>query len=120
MENPVDKDRLLLKHQLCKDNNVDITPVQPHFYRAWQVEPCHQLLGWSSQALIFSIEALGALPKQQQPRLSTMWVAGVFEGQAVDSYGKHPLNVGVWIVPSWQLRVYPINDHLPAVSKEQN
>ncbi len=30
-----------------------------------QVKPCHQL-GWSSQALILSILALGAMPKQQQ------------------------------------------------------
>ncbi len=33
--------------------------------RVWQVEPCHNL-GWSSQALIVSILALGAMPKQQQ------------------------------------------------------
>ncbi len=27
----------------CEDNNVDLTHVQPHYYRVWQVEPCHQL-----------------------------------------------------------------------------
>ncbi len=39
--------------------------VHPHFYHVWQVEPCHPL-GCSSQALILSILALGAMPKQQQ------------------------------------------------------
>ncbi len=48
-----------------EDNNVAFTKVQPHYYRVRQVEPCHQL-GWSSQALILSILALGAMPKQQQ------------------------------------------------------
>ncbi len=50
----------------CEDNNIALTQVQPHFYRERQVEPCHQL-GRSSQALILSILALGAMPKQQQP-----------------------------------------------------
>ncbi len=28
----------------CEDTNVTITHVQlPHYYRVWQVEPCHQL-----------------------------------------------------------------------------
>ncbi len=71
MEAPTDKDRPLLKHQWldrrfqCEDNNVAFTNVQPHYYRVRQVEPCHQV-GWSSQALILSILALGAMPKQQQ------------------------------------------------------
>ncbi len=71
MENPTDKDRLLLKHQWLdhrfqyEDNNVAFTNVQPQYYRVRQVEPCHYL-GWSSQALILSILALGAMPKQQQ------------------------------------------------------
>ncbi len=49
MENPIDKERLLLKHQwldhrfCCEDNNVAFTYVQPHHYRVGQVEPCHQL-----------------------------------------------------------------------------
>ncbi len=70
MENPTDKDGLLLKHQWlarrfrCQNNNVDLMRVQYHYYRVRQVEPCHQL-GWSSQALILSIVALGAMPKQQ-------------------------------------------------------
>ncbi len=37
----------------CEDNNVDFTHVQPHYYRMWQVESCHQL-GWSSQVLFWS------------------------------------------------------------------
>ncbi len=49
----------------CEDNNVAFTNVQPHYYRVRQVEPCHQL-GWTSQALILSISALGAMPNQQQ------------------------------------------------------
>ncbi len=74
MENPTDKDRLLLKHQRlarcfrCEDTNVAFTNVQPHYYRVRQVEPCHHS-GWSNQALILSILALGAMPKQQQPLL---------------------------------------------------
>ncbi len=79
--NPTDKKRLLLKHQRlgrrfrCEDNNVAFMNVQPHYYRVRQVEPCHHL-GWSSQALILSILALGAMPKhqqqqQQQRQLST-------------------------------------------------
>ncbi len=68
MENPTDKDRLLLKHHRrawCEDNKVAFTHVQPHYYRVRQVEP-RQQVGWSSQAHIFSIKALGAMPKQQQ------------------------------------------------------
>ncbi len=70
MENPTDKDRLLLKRQLCRrywceDNDVAFTNAQLHYYRVRQVEPCHHL-GWSSQALILSSLALGAMPKQQQ------------------------------------------------------
>ncbi len=71
MENPTDKDRLLLKHQWldhrfqCEDNNVAFTNVQPLYFCVRQVEPCHNL-GWSSQALILGILALGAMPKQQQ------------------------------------------------------
>ncbi len=70
MENPTDKDRLLLNtngdHRFrCEDNNVAFTHVQPHYYRVRSVEPCHHL-GWFSQALILSILALGAMPKQQQ------------------------------------------------------
>ncbi len=49
----------------CEDNNIAFTNVQPHYYRVRQLEPCHHL-GWSSQALILSILALGAMPKQQQ------------------------------------------------------
>ncbi len=49
----------------CEDNNVAFTNVQHHSYRVRQMEPCHQL-EWSSQALILSILALGAMPKQQQ------------------------------------------------------
>ncbi len=75
MENPTDKDRLVLEHQRldrrfrCEDNNVAFTNVQPHFYRVRQVEPCHRL-GWSSQALILSILALGAMAKQQRHHCS--------------------------------------------------
>ncbi len=72
MENPTDKDRLLLKHQWldrrfrCEDdNNVAFKNVQPHYYRVRQVETCGHL-GWSSQAPILSILAFGAMPKQQQ------------------------------------------------------
>ncbi len=67
MKNPTDKDGLLLKHQWlahrfrCEDNNVAFTNVQPHYYRVRQVD-----VGWRSQALILSILALGAMPKQQQ------------------------------------------------------
>ncbi len=69
MENPTDKYRLRLKRQLyrrvrCGGNNVAFTNVEPNYDRARQVEPCHRL-GWSSQALILSILALGAMPKQQ-------------------------------------------------------
>ncbi len=45
-ENPTGKDRLLLKHQWlarrfqCEDSNVDLTHIQPHYYRVRQVEPC--------------------------------------------------------------------------------
>ncbi len=46
-------------------HTVAFTNVQPHFYRVRQVEPCN-LLGWSCQALILSILALGAMPKQQK------------------------------------------------------
>ncbi len=46
-------------------NNVAFTCMQPHNYR--EVGSCHQL-GWSSQELILSILALGAMPKQQQQR----------------------------------------------------
>ncbi len=54
-----------VKHLALCLNNVDLMPVQPHYYRVRQVEPCHQL--WrSSQARILSILALGAMPKQQQ------------------------------------------------------
>ncbi len=73
MENPTDKDRLLLTHTngdrrfQCEDNNVALTNVQPHYYRVRQVELCHHL-GWSSQALILSTLALGAMPKQQQQK----------------------------------------------------
>ncbi len=52
----------------CKDNNVAFTNVQPHNYRVRQVEPCRHV-GWSSQALILSILALGAIPKQQQQQI---------------------------------------------------
>ncbi len=71
MKHPTDKDGLLLKHQWlarrfrCEDNNVAFTNVQPHYYCVRQVEPC-QHLGWSSQALILSILAIGAMPKQLQ------------------------------------------------------
>ncbi len=49
MENPTDKDGLLLKHQWLarryryEDNNVAFTNVQPHYYRVRQVEPCHHV-----------------------------------------------------------------------------
>ncbi len=49
MENPTDKDELLLKQHIkaecfrCGDNNVDFMHVQRHFYRARQVEPYHEL-----------------------------------------------------------------------------
>ncbi len=43
----------------CEDNNIAFTQVQPHDYRVWQVEPCHQL-GWGSQALFLR------MLKQQQ------------------------------------------------------
>ncbi len=45
MENPADKDGLLLKHQLCVliTNNVGLMRVQLHHYCVWQVEPCHRL-----------------------------------------------------------------------------
>ncbi len=49
----------------CEDNNVTFTNLQPHYYRVRQVEPCRHL-GWSGQAIILSIWALGAMPKQQQ------------------------------------------------------
>ncbi len=70
-ENPTGKVRLLLKHQRhhrhfrCKDNSVAFMHVQPHYHHMRQVEPCYQL-GWSSQALILNILALGAMPQQQQ------------------------------------------------------
>ncbi len=31
------------RHFRCEDNIVDFTHVQPHYYRVWQVEPCHKL-----------------------------------------------------------------------------
>ncbi len=43
----------------CDNNNVAFTNVQPFYYHVWQVKLCYQL-GWSSQALILSILALGA------------------------------------------------------------
>ncbi len=66
MENPTDKDRLLLKHQLSrrfqwKDDNASL----PYYYRARQVEPCHQL-GWIIQGLFLSNWALDIMPYQQQ------------------------------------------------------
>ncbi len=61
----------------CEDNNVKFTNVQPHYYRVLQVEPCHQL-GWSSQALILSTLALGAMPKQQQQRQHWRDAAGLW------------------------------------------
>ncbi len=84
MENPTDKDRLLLKHQWldrrfrCEDNNVTFTNVQPHHYLARQVEPCHHL-GWSSQTQILSILALGAMPKQQQQQQQPNDNASIFK-----------------------------------------
>ncbi len=27
----------------CEDNNVSFMRVQPHYYRVWQVVPCHRL-----------------------------------------------------------------------------
>ncbi len=78
MESPNDKGMVLLKHQWldrrfrCQDNNVAFTNVQPHYYRVRLVEPRHHL-GWSSQALILSILALGApSQQQQQPVLSVL------------------------------------------------
>ncbi len=58
MENPTDKDRLLLKTpSMLAVSGVRIT--QLHYYRVRQVEPCHQALSLSNLAL-------GAMPKQQQ------------------------------------------------------
>ncbi len=63
MENPTDKDRLLLKHQWvdrrfqCEDNNVAFTNVQPHYYRVRQVEPSY-LLGEVAKRSTLAIEFL--------------------------------------------------------------
>ncbi len=70
MENPTDKIGYCINNNgdrrfRCEDSNVAFTNVQPHNYHVRQVEPC-QHLGWSSQALILSILALGAMPQQQQ------------------------------------------------------
>ncbi len=88
MENPTGKDRLLLKHQWLErcfqyeDNNVAFMNVQPHYYRVRQVAPCHHL-GRSSQALILSTLALGAMPKQQQqqqqPQLHVEGLSGLWK-----------------------------------------
>ncbi len=46
IENPRHKNWLILIDQVrirCEDNNVAFMHVQPHFYRVWQVEPCHRL-----------------------------------------------------------------------------
>ncbi len=59
MENPTDKDRLLLNYHCvhrfrCEDSNTSFMHVQSHYYRVRQVEPCHQLgeeAGRSSSAL---------------------------------------------------------------------
>ncbi len=49
MENPIDKDEQLLKRQMsrclrCGDSNLSLMLAQPHYYRMWQVEPCHRLV----------------------------------------------------------------------------
>ncbi len=55
MQNHASKDRLVLKHQ--EDNDVDLMCVQPHFYRVWQVGPCH-LLGEVVRRFSGAIELL--------------------------------------------------------------
>ncbi len=37
----------------CEDKTVNLTYVQPHYYRVRQVEPCDQL-GWSRQVVFLS------------------------------------------------------------------
>ncbi len=59
MENPTDKNRLLLKYTnwarrfRCEDNGVELLRVQPNYFRVRQVEPRHQV-GLSRQAFVLS------------------------------------------------------------------
>ncbi len=63
----------------CEDNNVAFTNVQPYYYRVRQVEPCRHL-GLSSQALILSILAHCAIPKQQQKQILLLLLTTCLRG----------------------------------------